>query len=134
MAGSKSNYLENLLLDAVLGQTALAAISDVWFALYSAVPSDAGGGTELTGNGYARVQKTNDTTNFPDASAGAKTVGTAVTFPTATGSNWSAAVGWAILDASTGGNFLLWGSMTSLVCVVGQAIVITAATTIWTED
>jgi hypothetical protein len=132
--GSKSNYLELLVLDAVLGQVALPAISDVWFALYSVTPSDTGGGTELTGNGYTRVQMANNATNFPNASAGAKTVGTAVTFPTATGSNWSAAVGWAVLDASTAGNFLLWGAMTSLVCSVGQAIVIPAGSTIWTED
>jgi len=133
---SKSNYLELLVLDAVLGQTALPAIGNVYFALYSATPSDTGGGTELTGNGYARVQVTNNATNFPAASAGAKTVGTDVTFPanSSGGAAWAAAIAWAMLDASTAGNFLLWGPMTSLACPNAQSIVIPSGSTIWTED
>ena len=137
--GSKSDYLELKVLDAVLGQVALPAIATVYFALYSVTPGDAGGGTELvtgTSPGYARVAVTNNTTNFPNASAGAKTNGVAVTFPvnTSGGADWVAAVAWAILDASTGGNFLLWGAMTSLACPNAQAIVIAAGTTLWTEE
>lgn len=137
---SKSDYLEAKVLDAVLGQTALPAISTVYFALYSAAPSDSGGGTELvtgTSPGYARVSKTNNTTNFPNASAGAKTVGVDITFPTNTsgGAAWVAAVAWALLDGSGGGaNLLLTGAMVSLACPNAQAIVIPAGTTIWTEE
>jgi hypothetical protein len=135
---SKSNYLELLILDSILGQVALPAIATVYFALYSAAPGDAGGGTELataTSPGYARVAVTNNTTNFPNASAGAKATGVDVTFPTNSsgGAAWVAAVAWAILDASTGGNFLISAPMVSLACPNAQAIVIPAGT-IWTED
>src|SRR5215212_10758593 len=77
-------------------------------ALYSVSPTDAAAGTELTGNGYARVSITNNTTNFPAANP--KLNGTAITFPTATG-NWSRAYSWQLLDNSTGGNRLYWGPL-----------------------
>lgn len=137
--GSKSDYLELKVLDAVLGQTALPAIGTVYFALFSVTPGDAGGGTELatgTSPGYARVAVTNNVTNFPNAAAGAKATGTDVTFPTNSsgGADWVAAIAWAIFDASTGGNLLLWGAMTSLACPNAQAIVIPSGSTLWTED
>jgi len=136
---SKSDYLELKVLDKVLGATDFTPPATVYFALYSVTPSDSGGGTELvtgTSPGYARVAVTNNTTNFPNASAGAKTTGADITFPTNTsgGAAWLAAIAWAILDASTGGNLLLLGAMTSLACPNAQAIVIPSGTTIWTED
>src|SRR3972149_591973 len=76
MAGSKSDFLENELLDHVLGNAAYAAPATVYFGLYSVGPSDVGGGTELTGSGYARIAVTNNATNFPAASGGAKSNGT----------------------------------------------------------
>lgn len=42
--------------------------------------------SEVTGNGYSRVAITNNATNFPNASAGAKTSGADFSFPEATGS------------------------------------------------
>lgn len=136
--GGKADGLELQVLDKVLGATDFTPPATVYFALYSATPGDAGGGTELatgTSPGYARVAVTNNTTNFPNASAGAKTVGTAVAFPTNSGgAAWVAAVAWGTFDASTGGTLLLWGPMTSLACPAAQAITIPAGTTIWTED
>src|SRR3989304_5914505 len=76
MAGSKSDFLENELLDHVLGNAAYAAPATVYFGLYSVGPSDVGGGTELTGSGYARIAVTNNATNYPAASGGAKSNGT----------------------------------------------------------
>jgi hypothetical protein len=137
--GSKGDALELSVLDSVLGATAYSPPGTVYFALYSVTPGDAGGGTELadaTSPGYARVAVTNNTTNFPDAASGAKTVGVDITFPTNSsgGAAWVAAVAWGILDASTGGVLMLWGAMTSLACPNAEAIVIPADTTIWTED
>ena len=61
--GSKSNFLELELLDHVLGNAAYTAPGTVWVALYSATPSDTGGGTEVTGGSYARVAVVNNATN-----------------------------------------------------------------------
>lgn len=108
MAGGKSDYLEGQVLNAWLGSGTPAT---VYMALYSAAPTDASAGTELTGNGYARVAITNNTTNFPAASGGTKQNGTTITFPAATGANWARATGWQLLDASTAGNRLYYGPL-----------------------
>jgi hypothetical protein len=107
--GGISDYLRNKLLDAVLG-AGYTKPSTVYIALYSAAPTGAGGGTELTGNGYARASVTNNSTNWPNASSSIKTTGAAFTFTTATGA-WDTATHWGIFDASTSGNLLFWGSL-----------------------
>lgn len=111
MAGSFNDFLELELLDHAFGNAAYTAPATLHVALYTVAPSDTGGGTEVTGGSYARVAVTNNATNFPAASAGAKANGTAITFPAPT-ANWGVAVAFAILDAATAGNFLCWGDIT----------------------
>jgi len=98
MAGSKSDFLELKLLDHVLGNTAYTAPTIVYVALYTVAPTDAGGGTEVTGGAYARVAVTNNITNWPAAAGGLKSNGTEIVFPTATAS-WGTVVAFAVLDA-----------------------------------
>ena len=112
MAGSKSDYLENKILDHVLGGGDFSRPATVHVALYTSAPGDAGGGTEVSGGSYARVAVTNNSTNFPAASGGLKSNGTEITFPEAT-ANWGTVVAFAILDNGTGGNFLYWGDLTA---------------------
>ena len=112
MAGSKSDFLENELLDHVLGNAAYTAPATVYIALYTVAPTDAGGGTECTGGSYARKAVTNDVTNFPAASAGAKSNGVAISFVEATAS-WGTVVAFGILDALTLGNLLYWADLTT---------------------
>ena len=112
MTGSKSDYLENELLDHVLGGGDYSRPATVYVALYTAAPTDAGGGTEVSGGSYARVAVTNNATNWPAASGGAKSNGTEITFPTAT-ADWGEVVAFAILDAAAAGNFLYWGDLTT---------------------
>lgn len=112
MAGSKSDYLENKVLDHVLGGSDYTRAATVYVALFTAAPSDSGGGTEVATGSYARVAVTNNNTNWPAASSGAKSNGTAVTFPTAS-ANWGTVVAFGIFDASTSGNLLYWGTLTT---------------------
>jgi hypothetical protein len=105
------------------------------------VPSDTGGGTELSASGYARKAVTNDTTNFPAATTngttgkGEKTLGVAQSFPANSGgAPWPNVVGWAILDASSGGNLLLWGEVTPIAIAVAAQFVIPAGAVLWRED
>lgn len=109
--GSKSTYLENALLDHVLGGGNYARPATVYLALYTAAPGDAGGGTEVTAGGYGRVAVTNDATNWPAAADGAKALGVAQSFPAATES-WPEVVAFGILDNSTGGHLLYWAELT----------------------
>jgi hypothetical protein len=113
--GSASDYLENKLLDAALGN-GFSKPATTYIALFTAAPSDSGGGTECAGGSYARSVVTNNTTNWPNASSSIKANGTAFSFPIAT-AGWGDVVAWAIFDASSGGNMLYWGLTTATVTV-----------------
>jgi hypothetical protein len=115
MAG-KSNYLEGVLLNEVLGATNYTAPATVYVALYTAAPTDAGGGTEVTtsGSAYARAAVTNNATNWP-AAAGtprSKSNGTAITYAAPT-ANWGTVTHFGILDAASAGNLLYWAALTA---------------------
>lgn len=106
----KGDYLENKLLDEVLGGVGYTSAANVDVALYTVAPSDSGGGTEVAGGSYARVSLTNNATNWPAASVGAKSNGTAITFPAPT-ANWGTIVAFAIFEGGTS-NLLYWGLIT----------------------
>lgn len=111
MPGSKSDYLENKILDHILGGPDYTRPATVHIALFTSAPNDAGGGTEVSGGDYARVAVTNNDTNWPAASSGAKSNGTDVTFPTATAS-WGTVVAFGIFDDPSAGNLLFWSTLT----------------------
>lgn len=110
---AKSDYLENKFLDHVLGNTAYSVPATVYVALYTATPNDAGGGTEVSGNGYARASVTNNTTNWPNASGGSKSNGAAIQFAAASGGSWGTVTHFALFDAASAGNMLYYGALTS---------------------
>lgn len=107
---SFSNYLEVEILDHILGGPDYVRPATVYIAAYTAAPSDAGGGTEVSGGSYAREAVTNNATNFPAASAGAKTNGTDFEFVEATGA-WGTISHVGIFDAPTAGNLLGWSAL-----------------------
>jgi hypothetical protein len=110
-----SDYLENKVNDHVLGGPDYTRPATVYVAAYTAAPTDAGGGTEVTtagGTSYARVPVTNDSTNWPASSSGLKSNGTAISFPVA-GASWGPVVAAGVFDAATSGNLLYWGTLTS---------------------
>jgi len=106
MAGSFSNYLENAVLDHVLKVAALTVPTNLYVALYTVAPTDAGGGTEVTGGSYARKVANAWTT----ASGGAAENSAAITFATAT-AGWGTVVAFAVFDAITAGNMLFHGTL-----------------------
>lgn len=105
MAGNLSNYLENKVLDHILGTTSYTMPAGVYVALYTASPSDTGGGTEVSGGSYARQSAT-----FTSASSGATSNTSNIDF-----NNMPACtvVAVGIFDASTSGNLLVWGTLTA---------------------
>lgn len=112
MAGSFSDFLELELLDHVFGNAAYTAPGTLHISLFTVAPSDTGGGTEVSGGSYARVAVTNNATNFPAASGGAKSNGTVITFPAPT-ANWGTVVAFGIHDAASAGNLLGWATLTT---------------------
>jgi hypothetical protein len=111
---SKSNYLEDEILDHVLGGGDYTRPATVYVSLHSADPGETGA-NELTGNGYARVAVTNNATNWPAASGGVKSNGTAITFAAAVTADWASATHFGIWDddGSPAGNPLFLGALTT---------------------
>jgi hypothetical protein len=93
-----SNYLENALINATLRATTFTSPATVYVGLYTADPTDAGTGTEVSGGSYARQSVT-----FGAPSNGVSTNSAAVEFPQCT-STWGTVSHIGILDASTSGN------------------------------
>ena len=105
--GSFSDYFENKIIDHMLRNQSFTPPSTLYVALYNVAPTDAGGGTEVSGGSYARQAVT-----FSAASGGATSNSADITFPQAT-ADWGTIVAVGILDASTGGNLLAWGALTA---------------------
>lgn len=116
MASGKSTTQSNKILNAELNATSYTSPTTVWIGLWAASSLSAGstGSTagEASGGSYARASVTCNTTNFPSASGGSISNGTAITFTTPTGT-WGTVGQVAICDASTAGNILYWGDLSS---------------------
>ena len=102
-----SDHAENLLLNWLM-TTGTATRPTQWFvALFSSAPNDAGGGTEISGNGYSRQSVSWDTAS---GTGGTTANSGAVSF-TASGSGFGTVTHIGIFDASTSGNLLWHGAM-----------------------
>lgn len=116
MAGSFSDYLEAYILDRLFGTNGTPAVLVQYIGLYTATPSDSGGGTEVTGGSYARLEIEAATGRVWSAVTGTSPSlidNTAEwAFVTATAS-WGTVSQFGIFDASTVGNLLVWGDLTT---------------------
>jgi len=108
-----SDYLENQILDHILRGETYTAPATVYSALFTVIPSDTTGGTEVTqaSSGYTRVATT-FTTAGATATGQAVNSG-AVNFATVAGGATITVVGWGLLDAASAGNLLYWATVTS---------------------
>jgi hypothetical protein len=135
--GSATNYFENIVLNSILGSNkGSTAPGTVYVGLFTAAPSDGGGGTEVTSTstGYARVAVTNNTTNWPAAVDGVKRNGGTIQFPTATAA-WGDVTHFALFDSSVSGNMLIWGELSSPISPIsGNAPYFTAGSLYITCD
>lgn len=128
-----SDFLENKLIDFLfrgqaLGITGASAGAGsgptaLFVGLFTANPSDTGGGTEVSGGSYARVSVASALANWAgtqtagSTAASSGTSGTtsnngSITFP-APSANWGVITGFGIFDASTGGNLLVYGALSA---------------------
>jgi hypothetical protein len=129
-----SNILENRLVDHIFRGNAFAMPTQLWVALYSSDPGETGASGELSGGGYGRAALAPSTANWAatngvgntsvssTGTTGATSNNVIITFPTPT-ANWNggnAVTHFAIFDASTGGNMLLYGALLNNGKVVQQ--------------
>ena len=104
-----SDYAENLLMNWMMTTDSVTRPTAWYVALYTAAPSDSGGGTEVSGNGYSRQALTVGTAS----GTGGTTSNTGnITF-TAAGGDWGTITHIGIHDASSGGNLLWHGAMSA---------------------
>lgn len=85
-----------------------------YFALFTAAPGEAGGGTEVSGGSYARAQLDPADANWtaPSGGNGATDNAAAITFPTPS-ANWGTVTHVAHMDRATGGNYMMHAALTA---------------------
>ena len=121
MSGFKSTYTCNKVLDLIFGGQGWTPPATLYCALFTVMPNAAGAGaTEVTGGSYARVAVTNNLTNFPAAGSAQKQNGALIDFGTPSAA-WGTVVGAGWYDASTGGNLIEAGPL-STSRVVGSGV------------
>lgn len=108
-----SDYLEGQLRAHLFRTASFTKPTVLGVALFTVTPSDSGGGTEVTGGSYARVNLAPLDANWTAASAtdGNTDNAVAITFPTPS-ANWGTVVAFGIFDATSAGNLLVWGPIT----------------------
>lgn len=116
-ASGKSNYYISKLLNQFWNAASFSFPGTLYFGLWTATLSASSTGStagEASYTGYARVAVTANTTNFPSSSSGAAIQNaTAITFAANGGAGANTITYIAVLDASSTGNILYWGSITS---------------------
>jgi hypothetical protein len=125
-----SDFLENMIVDWIFRTRTPAKPTALYLALFTAAPSDAAGGTEVptVNTNYARVNLAPLDTNWlatqggtsgnSSGTGGQTSNAVAITYgaPTVVGSggvNWGTVTHYAIFDAITGGNLLIWDALTA---------------------
>lgn len=143
--GALSNYLENKLIDHLLRGQSFPVVSTVYVALFTAAPSDAGGGTELSGDNYARVPVacgltaftgTHGTTSGVSSGTSGTAANAAVIQFNAPSANWGTVTHFALFDAASGGNQLVQGALAApkVINSADDVKFITGALTIQIDD
>jgi len=117
-----SNYLENALVDQLFRGQSAPTTSTLYVGLFTSAPSDAGGGTEVSGGNYSRVSVASSLANWAGTQSAGSTVASsgtggqtsnngAITFPTPS-AGWGLVTHFGIFDNASGGNLLFHGALT----------------------
>lgn len=116
-----TNFIENALVDHLLRGVPYTAPATVYVGLFTATPSDSGGGTEVAGGSYARASIACSLANFSgtqgagttaasSGTSGATSNNISIAFPTPS-ANWGTVTHFALFDAPTGGNMLAYAAL-----------------------
>lgn len=107
---SFTDYTENLVLNWLLTTNSATRPTAWYVGLFTGAPSDTGGGTEVSGSGYARKATGTITVSGTATTA---TNAAAIEFDPASGGNWGSITYAAIFDAETSGNMIAWAELTT---------------------
>lgn len=113
--------LMNEVLDQLFGGADYAEPATWYVGLCTGVAADGTITGEPTGGGaYARVEWTNNTTNWNTASGGATSNKLAITFPENTTPAWGALDTVFLSSSSSGGSALIYGTFTEKTIAIGD--------------
>lgn len=129
MAGKTTTHEATVL--NILRATNVTAPANVYVGLFTAAPSDAGGGTELSTGAYAR-----QLCGFAAPAGTPRSVTNAadILYPVAT-AGYGPVTHFAIMDAVTAGNMLYWAAVTTpKTYAIGDQAVFRASNLTVTED
>ena len=126
---AKSDFLEANLLNHVLRNTAYSSPAAVYLAAFTVAPTDAGGGTEVSGGSYVR-----QTLSFGAPVGNQVSNDAEILFPIAT-ADWGTLVHWGIFDAAAAGNLLYHTAFTAdRLILTGDQLRVTVGQLIVGED
>lgn len=117
LIGGCTDYLSNLMIDEIFRGEEFDWEESNYLALFSAAPTNAGGGTELAGGWYARLELESTmaelsgtqgagTTSASTGTSGRSSNNLTKVWPDPTADTTAQAGG--LYDAPTGGNLLFW--------------------------
>lgn len=118
-----TNHMETLVLYALVnGLTAQFSNAKPYIGLLTSAPTDSSAGTEVSGGSYARVQVGGTgQSDFNVSNDGQASNADEFRWPDAT-ANWGQVTHVALYDSATGGNMLLYGTLSSAVNIASGDI------------
>jgi hypothetical protein len=123
-----SDYLANKLIDLIFRAQSYSFPATIYNALYTTAPSNSGGGVEVGGGvNYSRASlacglstlsgtQGAGTTSASSGTGGRSSNNSAIAFPAPSGT-WGTCVAQGWRDASSAGNLLFWGALTTSLSV-----------------
>lgn len=133
MAQGKTNLQEDRALNWLKGSSFAAAPANVYLGCFTVDPTDAGGGTEVSGNAYARqvlAFGAISTVNGPNTMT---TTGD-ILFPVATPGAWGTITSVGLFDALTVGNLIMWATIASVTISAGDQLKFATGNVTVSED
>lgn len=103
---SLSNYAENLVASWLLTADSVTRPSAWYLALFTAAPSDSGGGTEVSTGGYAREAVDFNVTADTATNSGEVAFGPA-------SADWGTVTHVGVFDAASNGNMIAWAGLSA---------------------
>ena len=142
LTGGATDYLVNRLIDLMFRGQAYTAPVNWYFALFTAAPTSAGGGVEVSGGNYSRPSIPANTTALSSTNGpttvGASTGGTtgqifnnsSIAYPTPN-ATWGTVTTEGVFDAASAGNLLFYSPLTVSRTVLSASSPQTHAISTW---
>lgn len=110
-----TDYLEGEIIKHIFRTGSFTKPAGLYIALFTTEGDEDSSGTEVSGGSYARALAPPGDANWSAPASGNGTTSNIaeIAFPAAPTADWGRATHWAIFDAATGGNRLIYAPLTA---------------------